>query len=85
MAHPVQRLNVFFQVIPVREWSEEVLNEKLNLLNIPWVRGSIEVDLSVCNKLTGTFKTAHEGQVISPGEGLPGAGGDNADCKGGEW
>jgi len=67
----VHKFNISFRVIPVREWSKEVLSNKLDILNLPRVQGEIEVDLTVSKHLTGTFKTAHHGRLSSPVTGIP--------------
>jgi len=71
MASLVHKLNVSFRVIPVREWSEEDLSNKLDILNLPRVQGEIEADLAVSKSLTGTFKTAHHGRLSFPVTGVP--------------
>jgi len=65
MTSLVQRFNVRFQVIPTREWSQEVFSGPLDLLGLVRIPGEIEVDLKILKGLMGTFKTAHPGRIIS--------------------
>jgi hypothetical protein len=56
---------VIFQVILVHKWSEQVLSNGLNPLEIPQIHGDMEVDLTINKNLTGTFKTAHPSRIRS--------------------
>ena len=67
----VQQFKISFQVIPVHEWSEEVLSNELDLLDLRWIEGGLEVNLKILDSLKGTFKTAHPGRIISSAEDLP--------------
>ena len=67
----VQKINVLLRVMPVREWTKEVLSNKLDLLSIPQIQGEIEVDLLSRKSLTGAFKTAHPGQISSAVTSIP--------------
>jgi hypothetical protein len=67
----VRKFKVLFRVIPARKWSKEALVRKLDLLNLPRVEGEMEVDLMIQKSLTGTFKTAHRGQIVPPTVGIP--------------
>lgn len=67
----VRRFNVSFQVIPVREWSEEALTNGLNLLDLERIQGELEVDLKIVASLKGTFKTAHPGRILCGTKDIP--------------
>ena len=67
----VWQLEVSFKVIPVREWSEEVLSNEMDLLDLQWIEGNLEVDLKILEKLKGSFKTAHPCWIISPAKEIP--------------
>lgn len=72
MITSVRRIDVPFQVVPVREWSEEVLYKDLVLLDLHSSKGVLEIDLKILASLKGVFKTAHSGWIIHPSEDIPG-------------
>ena len=59
------------RVIPVREWTEENINNPPNIMNLPQIPGDIETDFRAKRELMGAFKTAHLGHVISPLANIP--------------
>lgn len=65
------QFKVSFQVVPVREWSQEALHNGLDLLSLCSINGNLEFDVKVDARLKGTFKTAHPGRILSHIDGIP--------------